>query len=425
VQLADNYGGNNGPLSSSQIGSEAPYYNTVWAAFEPGTWTSDHGSGTPMILSLYSTPFEDMNLVSGNTLAYFQQNHPSWLLYGCAKDGTPTTDLAWSGTGFSDVPLNIDNPDVRNFEVTELVNYMASHGYNALAVDQVVFENFLLSPNPILENGKEPVSGSYGCGTYATYPPNNNFTRVFGSASGGELYNTNDQTFNNDIIQWLAAAKTALNANGFHLLVNHPPSGSAPNTLEQQMLQYADGEVVENGFTNYGAYITSGLPGLFTQTLSYAQTLQSQYKKAVFLTYYYGGSSSAGASSLSGAQVDWALATYALANLGGADAYIVPEGVDEYSYRGEYANDNYGAACGSMTQSGSVYMQQFQHGLAIVNAGYSTQSVTLPAGISYTDIENRAAINSPMQVGSADGWMLLTSGNGCGSSSSSVIRHRP
>lgn len=411
-------------MSSSQIASEAPHYNAVWGAFQPSLWTQYHGSG-PLILSRYEIPFEDEALISGHNLAYFQQNHPDWILYGCQSNGTPTSDVAWSGSGFAnDTPLNIHNPDVVSYEVNQLIAYMKANGYNALAVDQMVFENFLESPNPILGEGS-PQAGSYGCGIYPSGPANGNFQRVYGSASGGDL-DQRDPTFIQDELNWLQTAKTALSQNGMYLLVNHPPDGSSPDSNEQTMLNTVDGVVIENGFTNYGEYTSSGAPADFTTTLDWAQTVQSQYKKAVFLTYYFcQASCSNSASSLSGAQVDYALATYALANLGGADAYIVPDGVDSYSYRDEYANDNYGAACGGgITQNGSVYMEQFAHGLAIVNTGYSSQSVTLPSGISYFDIEQRATITNPMNVGATDGWMLLTNGNGCGSSTGSITRRR-
>ncbi|HTX03212.1 MAG TPA: hypothetical protein VMD07_05985, partial [Candidatus Acidoferrales bacterium] len=375
IQLADNYGSPGiGAFSASQIQSEAPYYNAVWASFEPSTWTQYHPG---MILSRYEVPFEDEYLISGHDLAWFQQNEPSWVLYGCTSNGTPTSDVAWSGTHFqNDVPLNIDNPDVVSYEVNQLVSYMLANGYNALAVDQVVFENFLLSPNPEVGEGN-PVSGSYGCGIYPQGPQNGNFQRIYGTASGGELYNSNDTTFNDDIINWLAAAHTALSQYNLKLLVNHPIGTSSPTSLEQQMLQYVDGVVVENGYTNYGEYATSGLPGAFVNTHSWLEDVQTMSPaKAVFIAYYYCESNcSTNASALTASQVDWALSTYALSNAGGADAYIVPYGVDDYSYRSEYASDNYGAACGSMTQSGDVYTQQFQNGMAIVNASYSSASV--------------------------------------------------
>ena len=423
IQLTDDYGGNNGPMTAAQIQSEAPHYDAVWGAFQPAVW--HQYAGHAMILSRYEVPFEDEYLITGHNVQWFQQNHPDWILYGCQSNGTPTSDYAWSGTGAafgSDVPLNIHNSAVVTYEVNSLAQYMIANGYNAIAVDQMTFENFLLSPNPNLE-GTGPNAGWYGCGYYPNGPANGNFQRVYGSASGGDLYAA-DQTFIQDEINWVQMAKqifsTDYSSYNLKILVNHPPLASTPTSQEQQLLSYVDGTVDENGFTNYGKYTSSGLPSLFTNTLAYTQYLQSTLHKAVFITYYFcaagnGSPCPTSAANLSGPQADWALATYAIANMGGADAYIVPNGVDSYSYRPEFAQ-TYGTPCGNYTEVGSnVYERRFENGLAIVNASYSPQSVTLP-NHTYTDIEGRSVggAGSTLNLQGSDGYMLLTTGgNGC------------
>ena len=204
-------------------------------------------------------------------------------------------------------------------------------------------------------------------------------------------------------------------------MVNHPILGGTPDGDEQQMLHLVDGVVVEDGFTNYGQYVTPrsrSLPTLFTQTLSWMQAAQSRHV-AVFVTDYFckGGVIVSGAAcsydpaTLSSSQVDWALATYAITNDGGADVYIAPEGGDNYSYRAEYAH-TYGAPCGSYERDGDVYTRRFHGGMAIVNASYTARTVNLPPHRTYTDIEGRALTN-PLRVNGADGYMLLARANGC------------
>ena len=445
--MTDNYGSNDsgqplGPMSTANIQTESAHYDSVWGAFEPSTWIGAPNRESGQILSRYEIPFEDAYLVSGCNLSCWQAQHPDWIMYACDNNGNPTSDLPWTGSGFpNDVPLNIHNQSVVNYQVAQLIAYMQSNGYNALAVDQVTFENFLSAPNPVLgescPGGSGQCSQWYACGYYSSGPSvPSSFVRVYGSA-GSSDHDVADPTFNQDILNWLSTAHSALAAQGLKLLVNHPVFDSSPNSLESQMLQYVDGIVVENGFTSYGRYAFTGggLPGLFTQTLSWMQYAQTN-NKAVFITDYYcynghmptdgnGDGTEACSydpSTLSSAQVDWALSTYAIANNGGADAYISPASIDNYSWRPEYATA-YGAPCGAATQNGNVYMRQFQNGLAIVNASYTQQSVTLPAGNTYTDIENRGTFSGSMTLGPPDGYMLLLqSGTGCGASGSSVHR---
>lgn len=440
-------------MSTSNIQTEAQHYDSVWGAFEPQTWIGAPNREPGQILSRYEIPFEDEYLISGCNLSCWQSQHPDWVLYACDNNGNPTQDVPWTYSGFpNDVPLDIHNQNVVNYQVNQLVAYMQANGYNALAVDQVTFENFLTAPNPVLgapqacaSNGGscEPQTKWYACGSYSG--TNGAFVYRYGGAGTSDFDNTNDTTFNNDVLNWLSTAHSILAANGLKLIVNHPVFDSSPNSLESQMLQYVDGIVVENGFTNYGKYAFSGggLPGLFTQTLSWMQYAQSN-SKAVFITDYYcydghmptdgsGDGSEACSydpSTLSSAQVDWALSTYAIANNGGADVYISPASIDNYSWRPEYAT-SYGAPCGAATQNGNVYMRQFQNGLAIVNASYTQQAVTLPAGNTYTDIENRGTFSGSMTLGPPDGYMLLLqSGSGCSTGSiqhqqPSTIMHSP
>jgi hypothetical protein len=422
IQLADQYGVNNASLSTTQIQTEAGSgtYNAVWAAFQASTWTQYNKSGSTMILSRYAIPFEDEYLISGCDLSCWQAQHPDWVMYACDQNGSPTTQNPWSYSGFpNDVPLNIHNQQVVNYELNNvLLPYMQAHGYNAIAIDQVTFLNFLAAPNPVLGQGN-PQSGWYSCGVY-TQGPNvpSSFQRVYGSA-GSSDFDIADQTFISDELNWVATAKQILGAAGMKVLINHPPVGATPSGNEATLLGYVDGVVDENGFSNYGAFGPPGNnPGSFTDTLSWVQAVQNM-GKAVFLADYFCQSScGSSAGSLSGAQVDFALATYAIANSGGLGLYTAPQGVGQYSYRSEYST-SYGTPCGAATQSGSLFVRKFQNGLAIFNNSTSAQSYTLP-NHTYTDIEQgHIAISgpgAPITINGGDGAMLLlnpVNGTGC------------
>jgi hypothetical protein len=324
-------------------------------------------------------------------------------LYACMPDGTPTHQLAWFGAGFGDVPLDISNPDVVAYQMQLLGPYIVANGYNALAADNVEFVNYSLGPNPEFGEGS-PQPGWYGCGTWN----GNTFNRRY---STGRL--KADPNWTTDTLNWLAAARRMLNQDPtvaphhIKFLVNHPPFTSTPDANEQQMLSYIDGMLDENGFTSYGRLYTGKD---FMNTLSWMQYLQ-QHNIAIFITDYYctGSSCSTNPQTLTPQQIDWALATYAIGNNGGAGLYVSPKGGAIYSYRSEYSQ-RYGKPCGGYQISGSLVYRQFSNGFAVANSGTSAAQLPLPAH-SYVDIGGRA-VSNPLTVNGTDAYMLLLPGGG-------------
>jgi hypothetical protein len=405
IQITDAYGRNGLSIPPGTIEQIAPHYDSVWGAFSPGAWNATHPG---MIVSRYVLPNEDIKLISGHDLAWFQQNHPDWILYACTSNGTPTHDLAGTGTSFGDIPLDIHNPAVVQYQLGLIGPDMVSEGYNTIAADNITFENYLY-------DASAPTSGGYGCGVYqgANYT---NFVYRYGGQNIDD-HNVRDAAFTADLLNWLATARSYLNSNygsrHYHIIVNHPFDGSTPDANELQMFQYIDGLLYEPGFTHYGTLDTGST---FQTTLNWMATIQGR-NLAIFLSDYFCHDTSTTQCStdpfsLTAHQMDWALASYALGNNGGADVYISPAGGAIDTYRGE-EGDRYGAPCGAYTQSnGYLYTRQFAGGFAVVNATSGSQVVTLPAGHTYKDVEGRA-ISNPLTVGPTDAYMLLTTGNGC------------
>jgi hypothetical protein len=429
IQMADAYGLGNASLTTQQIQTEAPYYDAVWASFPPNTqtWNTSHPG---MILSAYVIPFEDMYLMSNHNLQWWQTNHPSWIMYACDSSGNPTTYNPWSTSGFpNDVPLNIHNSAVVNYELTQvIVPYLQQNGFNAIAIDQVTFENFLQAPNPELgqPNPPSPYNGQYyDCGYYAQGVQNpSSFVPVYGGP-GQDDWAKADGTFIQDELNWVQTAKNTLAQYNIKVLINHPPVSTTPSGNEATLLNSVDGVVDENGFTDYGQYAGEE-PTQFADTLSWVQYVQQQMHKAVFLADYFftqGSTSETSATQLADAQADWALSTYAIANNGGLGMFVAPQGVGEYSYRPEFS-DTYGAACGAYTQTGSLYTRAFQNGFAVVNASSNAANAPLPSGNIYTDIETGQSVSGSITLAPATGSMLLlSSGTGCPASGSSTLRH--
>ncbi|HET7815273.1 MAG TPA: hypothetical protein VFL13_12985 [Candidatus Baltobacteraceae bacterium] len=401
TQILDNYGGEPA-LTTAQIQSEAPHYDSVWGTFSPTTWSSAPGAESGMVLSRYVLDSEDMNLISGHDLSWWQANHPDWIFYTCDSSGNPTHYLAWDEGYFTnDVPLAYWMPQVQQYEQNLWISYLQQNHYTALAADNMNLTNYTVAGNPNNSGAATPPSGAstyFGCGTYDT---SGNFVRRYSSRS--------DSTYTSDTITWAANMANALHSNGLKLLINHPVNNAPTDPNEQSLLSHVDGMVDENGYTHYGTLLTNSS---FDNTLQWVEYTQA-HNIAVLVTDYFctGSGCSNDPSTLTQAQVDWALATYALGNNGGEDVYISPHGGSNYSYRNEY-NTRYGAACGAYASPASyVYVRKFQGGLAVANASGSSYALTLPSGHTYTDIEGRA-VSNPLTVNPSDGYFLLTS-NGC------------
>lgn len=415
IQILDDYGGT-APLTTSQIQQEAPHYDSVWGAFFPSTWESAHPG---MIVSRYVLPNEDESLISGHDLAWWQSNHPDWILYGCDSNGNPTHDLAYGDTHFNDVPLDIHNPQVVQYQIEQLLGpYMIANGYNALAIDNVDFVNYLGSPNPNFGEG-DPQPGWYGCGIWQ----GSSFVYRYGGPGIADQ-DTADPNFIADILNWVATAHSdfatdpALAPYHLKIIVNHSFQNT-PDANDQTLLQNVDAEMDENGFTHYGEYAISGSLATFQHMTAWMEYLQQHHVAAMVTDYFCrdgvnpatGAACSDDVSTLSPAQIDWALSTYALVNEGGADLYISPNRGSTYSYRREFAT-TLGAPCGEYTSSGALYYRKFAGALVVVNpSNGSEQPFSLPAGHSYTDIEGRP-VSNPLEITGPDGYVLLTS-NGC------------
>jgi len=402
IQVLDMWGRGNAQMTPAQIAQEThPPYDSVWGAFQPQYWHPG------MILSRYYLPNEDEALISGNNLAYFQANHPDWILHGCDKNGNPQPNaLAWSGTGFpNDVPLDIHNPAVVQYELQQIGQYAVAHGYNTVAFDNIVFKNYMVSPNPMLgdgEGGSKP--GWYGCGIYQ----NGNFIPRYNPESSPD-----QSAWTNDILNFLAQAHSTFNSTyHLHILVNHPPFDPSPDGNERTMLASVDGMLDERGFVAYGSpQSTNG----FNEALGWMQYMQSN-GKAIFMTDYWciGSGCPTDPSQMTPTQVDFGLATYALGNYGGAGVYISQASGATYTSRPEYSA-TYGSACSTYTKFGTAYTRRFKGGFAVANpSDGTTQPVPWPTGHTYRDVTGRT-ISNPLSVAPGDAFMLLltSGGDGC------------
>jgi hypothetical protein len=402
AQIFDDFSTDGAQMTTAQILADANRYDLVWGSFNPQPWRT----GNPQALvSRYYIIEEDNELVSGNNLQWWLQNHPDWILYACTSAGTPTHDYAYvPGDSLPNVPLNIHNPSAVQYQVNNLLSYAQLNSYNAFALDEIIFKDFMVGGDP--ELGQTENTSEYACGTWNA---NGTFNTVYSSP--------NDPTFTQDVLNWVNAAKQAAAANGLAVIVNHTP-GNISNASEQSLLSMVDGLVVEAGFSDYGNYqLLSNPSGYFISTYNYIEWVEQQGVAFVDIDRYTLG----GQTSVTSDQLEYSIGTYMMANEGNADLYVNANNGPGYGYGAEQYHQEYATAlgppCSAMTEDAhnpQIYYRRFQNGMVVVNAGGAgTENATLPSNHTYTDLEGRA-VSNPLPVSESDAWVLTTGGgNGC------------
>ena len=218
----------NGTISGTQAAQDGPRYDVVWGARvgNAGNWRSS----APALHASYYVPMEtDASTTSwgaiGHTLQWWQTNHPTWIEYACDTNDNPTRNVAYQSGWANQVPLDISNPSVQQYQFTTWVPYAATQSYNAIAADEV-----------LLYNSQVQGSGStylYDCGTYDA---NNNFIRRYQDPRKGF-----DPVWAQDTINWVSAFSGYLNANypTMAFIINtyqEPVDSSQVGTYAKQLL---------------------------------------------------------------------------------------------------------------------------------------------------------------------------------------------
>ena len=378
----------NGSISSTAAAAHGYHYSAVWGV-RPGLGATWRISNPGLKSAYYFIAVTDASTTSwggvGHSLTWWQSHHPTWVLYACTSAGAPTHTLA-SVIGLPNVPLDIRNSSVVNYQVRSLVApYAATHGYSALAADEVTYW-FAGSGGP----------GYYPCGIWS----GKTFVRRYTGP--------HDQSYATDMVNWVKSAHSILRTYfpTLKLIVNHPASGLTAN--EQTLLANVDGDMDESGFTDYGRYHNTRFL-METAWMRYAQ----QHGTTVLINQGWG------TLSMGAAQIDYSVATYLMGNEQAAAAFIAPHtGYGIEVWRSEYATsmgapcaEYYGGPSYSAT-SPAVYYRRFANALVVVNAGTtSTQYAHLPTNHTYVDLERRA-VRNPLPLAPNDGYVLKTT-NGC------------
>jgi hypothetical protein len=385
----------NGTISSTSAATDGYRYAAVWGV-RPGLGAAWRTSNAMLRSSYYFLMDTDMSTAAwgaiGHSLAWWQSNHPDWILYKCSSTTNAPTTLPAYDSGLPNVPLDIHNPAVVQYQIAQMAGpYALRYGYSALAADEATYW--------IPATGG---AGYYGCGIYK----NGVFVRRYSSE--------NDPAWATDLVNWVKSARYILTNNAtlapYHLkfIINHP--GGIMNTNEATIASNIDADMDETGFTSYGRYLTT--TNVFVPREARWMQFMQAHGAAVLINQDWGS------ITVGAAQKDYSAATYLLGNEDAAAVFATPHtgyGVETY-YHPEYAATNLGSPCaefyGGASTAPGLYYRKFAYGLVVVNAGgYGTEKAALESGHVYTDLEGRSVTN-PLSVAANDGYVLKTT-HGC------------
>jgi Hypothetical glycosyl hydrolase family 15 len=315
---------------------------------------------------------------------WFLKNHPDWLVYLCNK-----TSLAYE---YNDpqVPLDITNPAVRQFELDTWIKPALDKGYDGVSFDNVNLDN---------------KQSAGRCGVWTT-DSNGNQTWKYLYKDAKSIHG---QLYVQSIVTWAKAMYTAIHAYNSAAVVtmNYSPNntGNMHGTLafNDQLNPYSDNMLDEGGFTagfNHSPYTVDRYWQL---EAGFALDLAAHGKGLVMVFGY-------NFSTLTTEQKQWALANYLL--LKGNHTYMtISSGADNGSQYGhlnlipEYAM-NIGHPVNVMYQSQGVYMRDFSNGKTLLNPSSKKRfTVNIPAG-TYKDV-NGNPLGGNVTLGIHSGLVLL------------------
>jgi Hypothetical glycosyl hydrolase family 15 len=331
----------------SHPSTNANGYDFVWGAGLGHV--AGFRSANPNIFLTFYIPFNrDWGTFPVSTtlhsLAYWQANHPDWILYKCDR----VTPAYTSSSPI--VPLDFTNPAVLFWQIQTYAQPASVNGYDGLAVDNIVLPNF-----------------SGACGAYR----NGHWVQHF----SGRL---DDPQWRAAIINWLKQMQQALHhlQRPLALIANfYIGNVSFTDPQIQQLATYSDGLLDEDGFTLSGkGYLTDDQ---WVQRVQFMESVQRQQKPYYIIDLF---------PSVGQAQIQWALASYLMGKEHAAALFIsMPGGYgNEHLYNEYFAQ--IGAPSNSMYQAQNVYFRNYSHGLSIINpSATNTYTVTLNGG-NYIDL---------------------------------------
>jgi hypothetical protein len=338
----------------------------------------------------YNLAFDDR----GHTLAWYQANHPDWIVYRCPNGVEPTDASTATPAYYMDengehlAPLDISNPEVSVWQVEHFGenagHVLARDGYDVLNVDNVFLDN---------------IEGL--CGTFA----GGRFVRLY-RADG-----THDPRWCADVRDW-----TARLARGLHALT--PPIGLVANVAPFDGIDPACLRGVTtnlDGVVDEGAFMRSDLRTPLDEPEWLARIhlmvdLQREGRAYYSIAEFTDPPPSANfcAPAVTTNELQWALASYLMGKEHSAAIFV--SGLGQYGCSLWYPefDAHVGHPCGPMrTQGTALYARDYSHGLALANLGSMPVMAALPASTALLDLLGKQ-VGSSLQLAARSGSVLMT-----------------
>jgi hypothetical protein len=368
-------------------------YGAVWGSRQNTVipWQTKNPANRPLYYTLFDA---DSPNQFGESLKWWQANHPDWILYECDK-----RTVAYI-SGLPEVPLDFSNPAVPAYQAAVQGAYAEVNGYNGIAADIVDLTN----------NTGHVQSGKGGCGVWSK---NHVWQQKF---SGNAV----DPKWETAVGSWATTLQGLLHhfPRRLALAVNTPPGryvapvkGRGGDPYLRTVFDHVDIELDEAGFAIWGNYADDTL---FTTLVGWMEYMQSQ-GKAFFIADDWNQQS--GAPTLH--QLHYSLATYMMGKEQAAALYVgknLMYGKENYYSQyaaaiGQGCSPMYGGPNDPHYRGEKIYLRKYTGALAIVNVSpTASYRITLPKP-TYTNIEG-GTVHSPLTVGPNTGEVLLTT-DGC------------
>lgn len=348
----------------------APYYDFIWGA-SPNQVNAFRAGNPNIILSYYIAFFRDSGSFANDdthqSLAYWKQAHPDWILYQCDKV-TP----AYFDEQYNVVPFDFTNPEFINWQLQSYALPASQNGYDAIAADNLNLNN--------------------DAGACGHYDKQGNWVQRY----SGER---NDPQWRQDVLTWVSAMQKGLHALA-HPLALVPNLGletaSLSDPVVQQIVAHMDAVLDESSFTNYGkSYVTDER---WLQMIDFINHVQTQQK-----AYYLVNES----RSITSAQTLWILASYLMCKQHSASLFI--SGAQQYGYDLRDQFNEYNARVGSprndMYKAQGVYWRDYTHATVVVNPS-STDAHTVTLSGQFNDVYGQA-VSGTLTLPPHSGQILL------------------
>jgi hypothetical protein len=342
-------------------------------------WNTGGAAGLPSVYKGFYYPYDRDDSTNwdakAHTITWWKANHPDWIEYRCDR-----TTVAYEFGDTSYVPLDITNPAVLQYlQQTYYAPTLSSGTYQAIAFDNPDFDN----------------SGSWTgqrCGHYAA---NSSWVQQFSGTSSDPAYRQAILTWAQTMRDWMHAQFPKSTFN-----VNFSYDNTWP-TDSDVLLSAIDIDLDESGFTNGN----SGHPGAYTDGTWYALAIHLQKYLAQGKGWFdLNREPVSDFSSVTNAQVQWALANYLLVKNNASFVFVAGPQYGYLQLRAEFAAP-VGSPTESFHQSQGVYVRGFTGGVAFVNPSSTTSYTVMLSGVHHDLYGN--AVSGSVTLAPASGLVLL------------------